>query len=319
MFRILQWEPFDERERARVGDQAEMYARQIISRYGEGVLLRGPLVPSIDSYGRIDGYRESDFLVYTQGTVFCVEVKHYAGTITYLPRYAPRQMGYSYGFRNQRVIASYDTSKLLQIKQGRRGETVEKTYLNPLKKTRSFILLLKKYVGRIEPRFQRLYIIPVVCFSHQADIRAIYNFQEGMIQIEQLPDFFLQHRNERFAAQPSPWIAETILNKIPNWDRVLTTNGEWINGILVEPYLTFRGVDGRLYSLSHYNVIKAIKWQQTYRAAYTEMVVTYTNGASQTHYCSGGQLSLIRGERPETFNLQNLQQLVIGLANKLVL
>lgn len=314
--RILQWEQFDERERARVGDQAEMYVRQVISSYGEGTLLRGPLVPSIDNYGRIDGYRESDFLVYTQGTVFCVEVKAYAGTITYLPRYTPQPRWN--GYNSTGAIEGYDTSKILQVKQGKRGERIEKVYANPLKKTKSFIIQLKKYIGRIEPRFRGLFLIPVVCFSSQADIQAIYNFQEGIIQIEHLPAFFQHHRNEQFARRPSPWISETILQKIPNWDRVQTISGEWINGLLGEPHLSFIGDDGRLYSLPNYATIKTISWQPLYRMPHRQMNVVYTNGAMQSYPCMGGQLSLIRGERPETFSLSHLQHLVVGLANKLV-
>ena len=316
--KILQWEHSDERERARIGDQAEMYVRQVISSYGEGTLLRGPLIPNIDNYGRVDGFRESDFLVYTQGTVFCIEVKYYAGTITYLPLYSSSQAWYGNASTTQRVFQGYDTSKIMQVKSGRHGELIEKTYNNPLKKTKSFIGLLKKFVAHLEPRFQRLFIIPVVCFDKQADIRAIYNFQEGIIQIEQLPTFFLQHRNEQFASRPSPWISETILNKIPNWDRVQTTGGEWINGILVEPHLTFIGADNTPYFLPNYATIKMINWQHLSGLAYTLMIVTYTNGAIQRFHCMGGQLSLTRGGQIETLYIQNLQCLVIGLANKMV-
>jgi hypothetical protein len=319
MVRILEWEPFDERERARVGDQAELYARQVISTFGKGVLLRGPLVPSMDRFGRIDGYRESDFLVYTQSTVFCIEVKSYTGTITYLPRFAPESSWLSSIPGSQHGLGGYDTSRILQIKRTRNGESVEKSYTNPLLKTKRFILLLKKYVGRIEPRFQHLFIIPVVCFASQADIRAIYNFQQGLIQIEQLPAFFHEHRNERFALQPTPWIEETILGKIPNWDRVLTTSGEWINGILVEPHLTFIGIDGLRYFLPNYARIKTIRWQARAGTPYREMKVTFTTGGTQKFFCRGGHLSLVRGKQPETFAFHQLEQLVVGLANKVML
>lgn len=317
--KILQGEYFDERERTRVGDQAEMYVRQVISSFGEGTLLRGPLVPNVDVYGRVDGYRESDFLVYTQGTVFCVEVKNYAGIITYLPTYASQQVWNGYGYTSHNVLQSYDTSKILQIKSGKRGERIEKVFNNPLKKTKSFIGVLKKYMARREPRFQHLFIIPVVCFDKQADIRAIYNFQEGIIQIEQLPMFFLHHKNERFTSRPSRWIAETILQKIPNWDRVQTLQGEWINGILVEPNLTFNGPASKLHSLPNYAMVKTIQWQHPSGIAQATMTVTYTNGRVETFPCSGGQLNLIRGNQPETFYLQDLRYLAVGLANKMLI
>jgi hypothetical protein len=295
----LPWEQFDERERARVGDQAEMYVRQVISSHGEGTLFRGPLVPNIDNRGCINGYREADFLVYTQGTVFCIEVKYYSGTITYLPIYRPQQIWNGYSYSQQNVFCGYDDSRILQVKQGRRRELIEETYPNPLKKTKNFISLLKKYVGRVEPRFQRLFLIPVVCFGEKADIRAIYDFQGGIIHIEHLPMFFDQHRHPQFATKPSSWITETILNKIPNWDRVQTASGEWVNGILVEPCLTFVGQDGISYRLSNYSTIKSIYWQSRHRAPSTQMTVTYTNGATQVFSCGEGQISLVRGGQPQ--------------------
>lgn len=313
--KILQWEPFDQRERARVGDQAEMYIREILKSSGDATFLRGPLVPIIDRFGYINGWRESDFLVYTQGTVFCIEVKNYTGRITYLPRSTPGQIWNGYRPNGPNI---FDTSRILQTKLGRQGRLIEKIYTNPLNKTRNFIVLLKNYVGRVEPRFQRLFLIPVVCFSNTADISAIYNFQEGMIHIEHLPAFFQQHKNGSFAPQHIPWITETILKKIPNWDRVLTTGGEWINGILCESHLTFRELNnGR--SLPNYTMIRTISWQPISGASYRQMLVTYTNGTMQTFYCSGGQLSLIRGEQPEIFDLRHLQQVVVGCANKLFL
>lgn len=317
MATILQWEPSDERERARVGDQAEMYVREMLKYVGEVTFLRGPLVPHIDQYGRITGWRETDFLVYTQGTLFCVEVKNYSGTITYLPRYEAQQVWNGTSAVVQNVFVGYDPSKILQTKQGKKGAAIERTYPNPLKKTKSFIMLLKKYLSRVEPRFQQQFLIPVVCFGTNADIRAIYNFQEGMIQIDHLPNFFQQYRKSRPVFQSAPWIAETILYKIPNWDRVLTRESEWMNGILVEPYLTFTGIDGRPYALPAYSAISTISVQLLHDGTTREMRITYTNGAVQSFYCIGGQLSLIRGERPETFDLRNIQQIVVGCANKL--
>jgi hypothetical protein len=277
---MFQWESDDERERARVGDQAEMYVRQVLRTYADATFLRGPLVPNMDTHthGGVSGFREADFLVYTQGTVFCIEVKHYAGTISYAPRTPSGQGWHGNQSHQYNTSADYDTSKIVQIKQGRHGRLVEKTYPNPLQKTRSFVRLLKQYVGRIEPRFERLFLVPVVCFSSQADISRIYSFQDGIIHIEHLPAFFQQQRNERFAANPTAWITETILKKIPNWDRVCTSNGTWVNGILVEPHLTFTGHDGRPYALPNYATVKTISWQHAYGTACAQMTVIYTNG-----------------------------------------
>jgi Nuclease-related domain len=310
---------FDDRERARVGDQAEMVVRQVISSHGEGALLRGPLLPITNSNNQIERYRECDFLVYTQGTVFCIEVKNYSGLISYVPLYESQQIWNGSSYATMNVFSGYDDSRIVQTKPPRAGQQpVQQTYPNPLHKTKSFALQLKKYIGRREPRFQHLFLVPVVCFGAKADISAISDFQNGMISIEQLPAFLDQQRNPRFASQPSGWIVDTILNKVPNWDRIKLTTGEWINGILVDARLTFVGPDGGTYAIADYSQIKTISWQKASHAPHLQMTVIYTNGATQVLACREGQVSLKRGPQPERFNVHTVQQLVVGLANKMI-
>lgn len=107
---------FDDRERARVGDQAEVYVRQVISNHGEGALLRGPLLPITNSNNQIERYRESDFLVYTQGTVFCIEVKNYSGIIGYLPLYQNQQIWNGSFSTSMNVFSGYDDSSIAYLR-----------------------------------------------------------------------------------------------------------------------------------------------------------------------------------------------------------
>jgi Nuclease-related domain len=297
---VFDWEHFDERERVRAGDEAEIHVRQVISSHEQGVILRGPLIPHINEQNQIEGFRETDLLVYTQGNVFCVEVKYYSGTVTYLP-----------------VPGGYDDNKIVQIKPSHHGEVVREVYTNPLKKTKSFISVFKRYMSQIEPRFEHLFLIPVVCFGEKADISAIYNFQEGIVQIQQLSAFFDYHRNPQFATNPSQWIIDAILHKVPNWDRVLTVEGEWSNGILSVPYLTFMGPDHRAHRLPPYASIGSIDIERV-RPKVLQLNVSFIDGSRQVFEATGGEVSLGRGGDPQTYRLEELQKLVIGLENKMV-
>jgi hypothetical protein len=49
---------------------------------------------------------------------------------------------------------------------------------------------------------------------------------------------------------------------VPTWDLILTTNNEWMNGLIQDCELTFRGADGRWYALP-YATIHAISLQRT--------------------------------------------------------
>ena len=219
----------------------------------------------------------------------------------------------------QSVFDGYDTSQIVQEKLGNYGEGVfRKVYPNPLAKTKNFISHLKRYIGQIEPRFQRLYIIPVACFSELADISAIRNPAAGIIYISELPTFFEQHTNPnpKFVNRPSQWLMQ-VLHKIPTWDLVQTTNHMWINGILAEQALTFKRRNGQVQQLA-YKTIRSIQWQRNNNlfSAYDTMHVTYMNGSTESLDCAGGELVLNRIDGQQRHKLRNINTLIVGVANK---
>lgn len=285
-------------ERSIVGDRAEIYAEQIIKQFVNregGVYLRSPLIPA----SRGNWEAESDFLVYTKGKLFCVEIKSLKGTISYRPG-----------------ANGYDKSKIVYEKRGNYGEYIPpKYYDNPLRKTQLFINDLRKYIVYIDRRFQRFPIIPVVGFTWQSDIVSIHDWKTGMIYIDELPQFFEYYKDHKFAQQPSRWVIDTILNKIPTWDWVVTTRGELMGGELANDHLTFQGADGKLRNLP-YSTIRYICWHRGAFSSYDQMIVYYTDGTSEPFQCVRGVVYLDRGQSHHTHKLRNLKKLIVGRANK---
>ena len=77
-----------------------------------------------------------------------------------------------------------DETHILQQKLGNYGEGIfMKEHPNPLKKTKYFIHHLKNYLCKLDARCRQFYILPVVGFADTTDIRAVYNFEQGMISI----------------------------------------------------------------------------------------------------------------------------------------
>ena len=63
----------------RGGMQGEQYAEYIIDGGQDGCYVRNPIIPHPKKLGF---FLETDFLVYLQGVLYCVEIKNYRGRCT---------------------------------------------------------------------------------------------------------------------------------------------------------------------------------------------------------------------------------------------
>ena len=96
---------------------------------------------------------------------------------------------------------------------------------------------LKIYLStQVDPRFKNLFIVAVAAFVRNADtdIRPVWNWNstEGIIYVDELPQFFQANGNPRFAARPSRWIVEG-LNRVPRPDVIETVAGNQLRGFLM--------------------------------------------------------------------------------------
>src|SRR5579883_2078107 len=66
-------------EQSRFGALGELYAERLLDDE-QGICLTNPIIPHPSKPGR---FLESDFLLFTQGNLFCIEIKTYRGRISY--------------------------------------------------------------------------------------------------------------------------------------------------------------------------------------------------------------------------------------------
>lgn len=303
----------------RGGMLGEQYAESIIDDGQQACYIRNPLIPHPTRRGT---FLETDFLVYVQGSLYCVEVKNYRGRVYYPAHYRTIfvERGWFIFKRHvpQVICDGYDYSKMVQQKMGHRGEgPITREMPNPIHKTQRFIDDLKRYLYRIDARLQVLPIYPVLAFSEKADISAIYNFDAGIMHISQLPAFFEKYGHPAFSRSPAPWIGQA-LHRLPTWDRVLTAGNEWFNGVLADRDLCFQGTDGRRYALPYAQIDTVEVCRAGAFSGYDSLTVTYVNGGRQSFACAGGEVHLNRfkGER-QVHKIRNLSKLVVGIANKM--
>jgi hypothetical protein len=286
-------------EQSRFGALGELSAERVLDD-DQGICLTNPIIPHPTKPGL---FLESDFLIFTQGNLFCIEIKSYKGRISY-----PFLPG-----------SGFEDSRIIQEKVGKYGEGMfTKEYRNPLKKTTYFIHHLKDYLCKLDARCRKLYIYPVVGFSELADISAIYDFEAGMISTAHIPAFFEHHRDPTKPLQPPPWLRQ-VLYQVPTWDRILTTNYEWINGVLLDRELAFQGVKKQIYRLP-YRTIATVTLQRAggLFSAYDHLTVVSLNGQSTSFQSVKGELHLRRfGNEHQTHQLRNVSQILVGIANRL--
>ena len=295
------------------GRFGEDRAARVIESTRNACYVRNPIVPYPRAPGR---FTETDFLVYTRGTLYCVEIKNHRGRIYYTPGYITiyRTEGWFIFKRHipQVVQSGYDYGKMIQETIDEHGQKVTRDFPNPWLKTQRYIDNLKYYLHQINPELAKLPIYPILAFDDKADISAIHQFDAGIVRISELPAFFARFSNPAYESKPAPWI-EQQLRSLPTWDLVLTTTNRSFNGVLAEPFLRFRGINRRDYTIPYQNIVTVDIRQEPQQ----EVVITYTSGEVRTFPYTDGSIRLNRfkGEQ-QTHQFGQIRKVTVGVANK---
>jgi hypothetical protein len=280
---------------SRFGADGEDDAERVLAGTG-GHVTRNPVLPHPRKAG---AFLESDFLLYAQGCLFVVEIKSLRGRISFAPVDG---------------AASPDRTRIVQAKPGNYGEGVFcKEYPNPLAKTRSFIHHLRDYLAHSDPRFRGLTMVPVVGFSALSDISAVHGFEEGMLHVWEIPSFVAARATGRSGAPPPGWVVEGLA-RVPTWDRVQTTRGEWINGVLVDEAFVFQEPDSGPCSVPYAEILEIGLARRGWLSDWDELVVVRTGGRVQQGRCAGGEVRLERFGELQHHRLRNVRRVVPSLA-----
>lgn len=199
------------------GMAGEALAREVMDRDGYFAVYNR-IVPHPEQSGR---FLEADAIIYAEGSLFCVEVKRYRGTLGWCDEGGKR--------------------RLVQLKPGNYGEGIfEQTHPDPLGKTKFYIHSLKDHLSKVDERFSRLYFHPLVAFvTEDCEISGVRDFDAGYVGLGELAAFVSYNSNERFAERKSRWIVER-LSGLAGWDRVITAGGGEHYGILGGQSLTLQ-------------------------------------------------------------------------------
>lgn len=302
----------------RGGEQGEEDAEQVIRDVANVCYMHSPIIP----HPRKPGFfLESDFLVYTRGVLFCVEIKNYRGRVYYPARthiVHVKKSWFIFKWTVARtVVDGYDYSTIIQEKRGYNGEGLTtRDQPNPLPKTQHIVEDFQRFLPAISKDFQGIPIYPVVAFSEKTDISAIYDFKAGILHVPELPTFFASHGHASSNKVQLQRIQQAF-ELLPTWDRVWTTANEMIYGTFTDQDFCFQDTNNHSYKIP-YAQLQAIEFKRSDTfSAYDEIVISYTNGKDKAFRCTGGELYLNRfqGER-QVHKFRNLTKLVVGIANK---
>jgi hypothetical protein len=280
-------------ERTAFGERGEEDAAWFILQAEVACCIRNPMLPAADS---LNHPLESDFLIYTLGNLFCIEVKNYKGRLWYADN----------AVTGKRI--------LMRQKVGNYGEFIPpEEQRDPARQVRTFIHHLKTRLVSMDGRFRGLYIIPVVAFSPRSDISAIYSLEDGLISIRDLPTFFRMHAHPRFADRlPAPWIREA-LQQLPRADVIVTSQRERFKGFLLDRELRFQDAVGQEYTLPYANIRSVALQRDGLFSAYDVLMIEDANGQRQSLRCAKGNVRFqtLEGQQ-QIHHLRNINLIEVG-------
>jgi Nuclease-related domain len=302
-------------EKSRFGALGEFHMQQVLD--DEQLLyVFNPIVPIPKTPGR---FTESDFLIYAYGSLFCVEIKNWFGSVYYPPANWETGAGLNELPRLQQTNTDYDTSHVVQNRQGRH---VVKIHDNPLQKTEIFIGRLKRFLSNIDYRFKKYYIRAAVGFSDVADtdISAIYNFDKGIMRTSELASFFEKYGHSRAPSQPPSWLRSAFY-RMPTWDVVVTKQNELIRGVLIGRELSFTSMDKQVHRFPYERLQSVTFIRRGERLGvlgshHDDVTIHWLDGNSDTLSCIDGEVYLDSFGKRQVHKFVNISHIVIGIQNR---
>lgn len=261
------------------------------------------VVPNPDKLGRV---LEIDAIVFTGGSLFCVEVKHFKGKVSFVPITKHKEGFWGWLGLNNEVVG-YDKKRIVKEKDGNHGEgTFYTEFKNPLGSTKYFISSLKKY----NRKFERLYFHPVVSFvDGDVDISNTHSMSDGIVYASELLHFF-GTRSGRSLPIPHDEVLNE-LSMLPTWDKVKTRTGEEHFGILGE-CLTCRTLTGLEYKIN-WKEIASVRISREGGFSDCDCVyIRYQSGAIEQYAVADGCISLGRFGRIDRHLFRNISAVVVG-------
>lgn len=298
------------------GNDGERIARQNFAyKNGTGIAYYNRLVPD---YSKKNKYFEIDAIIYAAGNVFCVEIKRYKGKISYVPKYKmvkeKKKILWFEFEREKKVVDGLDKSRIIKEKVGNYNEdTFYKEFTNPIKKTIFFIKRMKEFLSGYDKRFKSLFIIPVVCFvDDEADISDIHSFEEGLIYVSELQQFINMHKNDNFDKMSSEWIIDG-LNKLPTWDKIITSSKEELNGVLENDEVVFEARDKSKIYLK-YRDIKRMTFKNIglIFSPYSEVTVYKKDNSTSVYEVVSGDIVFNRFGERQIHKIVNISAIMVG-------
>lgn len=303
----------DLNEKEKVGRYGEDYMARVLNKISGVCYVRNPIIPQPRKPGL---FNETDFLAYHSGNLYCLEIKYYRGRIYYPPAYTTIYVKKGW-FIFKRLVpqivpSGYNYAQMVQESTNASGQRNTRTFPNPWKKTDEYIHNLKYYLEQINPGLAQLPIYPILAFSNKADLSAVYQFDAGILYIDEIPAFLDKYANPSYSRQPTPWI-EDELRRLPTWDYVFTIDGKSFNGVLSEPALRFRDAYWREQVIP-YRTISELEIQAKPNQ---EIKITFMHGQIQTFAYKDGAVCLNRFKGEQQIHyFNNIRQVTVGIANR---
>jgi hypothetical protein len=145
------------------------------------------------------------------------------------------------------------------------------------------------------------------------DISAIHSLDNGMLYVAEIPTFMARRAGAVSAASPPRWILDGLA-QVPTWDRVQTTRGEWINGVITDEAFVFEDPEIGQCGVLYAEILEIGLSRSGWLSDWDDLTVTRTGGRVQHGRCAGGEVHLNRFGQLQHHRLRNVRRIVPSLA-----
>ncbi len=266
------------------GYKAEKYVEDMLLKAGMPVfsnkILKHPKLKS--------RYIESDIILYSGSSVFCIEIKRLKGKI----------------FHSKDGIVQENYKPFARRYQGYRAKRIK----DPKKQSGLFCNQLKKYLTNKSERFGHIRFIPVAVFSQEADISQIHSKQEGILYIDELIGFIKSHTKQNETEQER---VVKELEKLKGFDIVINRKGLPVMGFIQNEIFECLCKNG-VFSIN-FSSIKSIDIKRSsFLSAYDDITINLKNGQTEHKKCLEGHISFDSFGNKQKHFLRNINSIHIN-------
>ncbi len=281
---LLAFRNIDPDSKHNFGHMAEKYVRNMLLTTDMHIFTN-KIIKYQKSKSR---YIESDIILYSGNTVFCIEVKRLKGKIFSVGGSIVQEKHKSF----EKRFHNYQAKKIK----------------NPVTQSAFFTKTLKRHLMERDRRFKDITFLSVVVFSKEVDMSSVHDFDGGVLYIDELLEFIYKHTDKNVTNQD--WVIRALDN-LKGFDILINRNNLDILGLIVGDRFQCLGKNGAV-SIPYSNIKSISITRKTFFSSFDSIEIIKKDGKTLSIPCYEGSVSINTFDEIQSHFLRNINRIYIN-------